>query len=339
LRFRVFLFLVVVWLVDVSALDSTTVRADDILSLPRSRHYAFQRVGGEIGLSTLEVMSIVQDRDGFLWMGTADGVFRYDGIRATDYGVDEGLPATWVSDLGLSPDGTLWAGTDIGVAHFNGIRFVPLAFPHYSVDSLGIRQKFAFDRHGRIYLATNAGLVAARVDEPSAYRVWSVEDGLPHARIDAVYCDSTGTIWFASGHRLGRLSPHSGLPEMLAVRLPDESIVSILQDGDGTLWVRTENHVGYLKGSKFVLDDAGVPSANGYGRPALDLSGNLLVPTVAGLFRKTDGRWNSVGQEQGMVSDVVMSAAQDREGAYWIGHEGHGLERWPGANAWSGWTK
>src|SRR5579872_2347940 len=92
------------------------------LSLPEPRHYAISPVGNDIGLATVEAIVMVQDPSGFLWIGTPDGLMRYDGVGIKLFGTDDGLPDPWVTDLGVAPNGTLWAATDNGVAHFDGSR-------------------------------------------------------------------------------------------------------------------------------------------------------------------------------------------------------------------------
>ena len=122
--------------------------------------------------------------------------------------------------------------------------------------------------------------------------------------------------------------------------LPDEDIVAIIMDSDFVLWVRTQKHLLRLEpgSGRFVEDGVDIPSASDSGMPSLDESGHLMVPTVAGLFRKVDGRWQAITKKQGASNNGIMSALQDREGAIWLGLSGTGIDRWPDPRAWSGWT-
>lgn len=74
------------------------------------------------GLPQITVLSIAQDRRGYLWFGTQDGVARFDGAEFQDY-----LPADWAQALLVSRDGTLWIGLNKGVAYYAGGKMHKLA--------------------------------------------------------------------------------------------------------------------------------------------------------------------------------------------------------------------
>src|ERR1700741_1726187 len=78
------------------------------LSLPPRPHYVFQRIGENFGLGSLTPSCILQDQDGFIWIGTPDGLLRFDGNRVVRYGLEQGLPSTNVNQLVLAPTGRIW---------------------------------------------------------------------------------------------------------------------------------------------------------------------------------------------------------------------------------------
>src|SRR5207247_834937 len=122
--------------------------------------------------------------------------------------------------------------------------------------------------------------------------------------------------------------------------LPNDRLRVLAIDRAQTIWVRSSNRLARRdKGaSSFVLDDENLPPANDWTSLALDRSGELLVPTGLGLFRKIDGRWDGIGRKRGTSADAVFTAAEDREGALWLGLGGAGLDRWAGRRSWSAWT-
>ncbi len=81
-----------------------------------AQRYNFKFYGEEEGLQNLVVQVMLQDRAGFLWAGTENGLFRYDGSRFTSFGKADGLPAGRIESLHESVDGTLWIGTQLGLA-------------------------------------------------------------------------------------------------------------------------------------------------------------------------------------------------------------------------------
>src|SRR5579859_7327045 len=88
--------------------------------------YGFKSYGGDQGLTTLAVSVMAQDEGGFIWVGTEDGLFRYDGETFRRFGTKEGLPDTNISALAPAPDGSLWVLARTGLARFEGDRFVAM---------------------------------------------------------------------------------------------------------------------------------------------------------------------------------------------------------------------
>ncbi len=79
------------------------------------------------GLPQSQVYALIQDRDGFLWTGTATaGVARYDGRQWKAMGTESGLPTPFVEMLTTSPSGTLYVATTGGAAYLDGYRFQPM---------------------------------------------------------------------------------------------------------------------------------------------------------------------------------------------------------------------
>src|SRR5258705_13991363 len=66
----------------------------------------FRTYGTEAGLGNLAAMRLAQDAAGFLWVATQGGVYRYDGNRFTRFGLDEGLPSSYVPNVQAAPDGS-----------------------------------------------------------------------------------------------------------------------------------------------------------------------------------------------------------------------------------------
>src|SRR3954464_10511103 len=93
---------------------------------PSDPRYVFQSLPERFDIGTVTVTALAQDRTGLLWMGTQQGLLRYDGGRITRYGREDGLPTLFIDQLEVAQDGTVWVGTNDGIAHFEHGRFVPL---------------------------------------------------------------------------------------------------------------------------------------------------------------------------------------------------------------------
>ena len=95
------------------------------------QRYNFKFYGEEEGLQNLAVQVVFQDRAGFLWVGTQNGLYRYDGNRFAGFGKTDGLPDAHIESLHESIDGTLWVGTRFGLARWTRDHFekVPIGEP------------------------------------------------------------------------------------------------------------------------------------------------------------------------------------------------------------------
>ncbi len=88
-----------------------------------AQRYAFKTYAQAQGLKNLNVDSMLQDRDGYMWMGTDNGLFRYDGDQFQQFGASEGLKNPYVLALVQDSSGRLWAGTGGGLFYREGSRF------------------------------------------------------------------------------------------------------------------------------------------------------------------------------------------------------------------------
>jgi diguanylate cyclase (GGDEF)-like protein len=311
------------------------------LSLPSRPHYVFQRVGENFGLGSLTPSCILQDQDGFVWIGTPDGLLRFDGNRILRFGLEQGLPSSTVNQLVLAPNGRIWIVTSRGISYMAGgvLRQLPLAKVYKSFRNASA---LALDPWGKVYLATEAGLLRVDPERPNDFHLWTASEGLPSQEAEAVSITSEGRVWFASGNQVGWLDSQDHVHMFPAQSgLPHEKVISILEDVEKMLWVRTAGHLYRLNAgaAHFVPELPDLPPANDYGSPSLDRSGNLMIPTVAGLYRRVAGHWEVIDQSRGLAVNATFAITEDREGAYWIGLGGAGIQRWIGRKTWSSWTQ
>ena len=303
-----------------------------------AQRYSFKSYGADEGLTTA-VNRLLQDRDGFLWVGTSNGLMRYGGgDHFQRFGKAEGLPSEQVYRVRQSPDGTLWTVTSKGLARLRQDRFE-------HVDTVLAEESEAmsdldFDTQRRLYLGTVKGLLIGEAFAGGAFR-FHFADAVPRVGITGFHFEPAGDVWFGCGKSLCHLTP-AGL-ETFGSRqgLPEEQWSAILRDRQGTLWIRSLQRL-YIcpPGSRtFFARDEGLPqSSNSAVDLAMDRAGTVLVSTDLGLARWIGGKWNLIGAAQGLASDTVSSVLEDREGSLWIGVWGAGLARWLGYGEWTQWT-
>ena len=314
-----------------------------------AQRYNFKFYGEEEGLQNLAVQVVLQDRAGFLWAGTQNGLFRYDGSRFVGYGKADGLPAGRIDSLHEAVDGTLWIGTHMGLAMLPGSATRPGArFEQVALKvakGLTGREAIASDASGRVYVTTEKGL-AIGTKQATGWVFQLAEPAAGHAAGEpatAVYADSTGTVWYGCGLKaLCRFEHGRASDAGLIEGLPQDRWEAILEDLEGNIWVRSEYRLAERNPTarRFELRTGSLPPAtNTVPTLALDPDGNLLVPTSKGLARQTSGGWQIIGAERGLTANDISAVEADREGSIWIGLLGSGLARWLGYGEWQSWNE
>ena len=306
------------------------------MAVAKAERYRFRHFGPDDGLNTA-ISVILQDRTGFLWVGTGNGLFRYDGERFQRFGLQEGLPSTSIRHLHQSPDGTFWAATGGGLARLRQERFetVDLGIGGHRLDLHALASG-----NGKIYVGLDQGMVSGTLgtDRSPGFH-W--EPGVPKVPVWGIHVDPGGAVWFSSEERLCRLDRGTVRVFDESDGLPAQRWGAMLRDRQGNLWIRGPQHlfVWQAETQRFVSRDAGLPqSSNTILTLAQDSRGTIMVATDHGLARWIDGRWQLTGTAQGLESDSVTSVFEDRENSLWIGMWGAGLARWPGSTEWTNWT-
>jgi len=303
-----------------------------------AQEYSFRYYGAENGLTNLAVKVLFQDRVGFLWAGTENGVFRFDGQRFQRYGSDEGLPHEVVLSLGEAPDGSLLAGYRVGLYRQIGQRFETVPLAGGGIDSYSAIQ---FDGEGRTFIGTDRGLIVAT--SPSggngfALRTLATPAGADGPEAHGVFLEA-GAVWYGCGTGLCQMTGEQVTLYGEAEGLPKGKWMSIRRDGSGDLWVHDLKKFAVMRSGRahFDASNPGFPQTAGGAQLEVDAGGRLLVPTIEGLTISEGGHFRTVGKGQNLQVPVY-SVLQDREGSIWLGLAGHGLARWRGYREWEGFT-
>ena len=143
----------------------------------------------------MTVTAMGQDAQGFLWIGTQTGLYRYDGARAKKMTEVESIIGHYISDLLIAPDGTPWFAGNHGIAHFhNGqVRSSGNSSVRHATGTGN--QLFAVDGKGVVYrVAFQTGNPASRTGNPKATRVIGVTEGASENAAGIVR-DADDSIW------------------------------------------------------------------------------------------------------------------------------------------------
>jgi len=167
----------------------------------------FSNLSTEAGLSNKMVLAIEQDKQGYIWMATAEGLNRYDGNRFKVFvhtpGDSSSLGASWVNDIKLLSDGTLAVATEMGLSRFNQTleRFEPFRVENDSRKLLeNLRIKCISEDDQYIWLGTSEGLI--RIDKKGDFMnfvklVPMNSDDMAN-EIKSIERDQRGNLWIAT---------------------------------------------------------------------------------------------------------------------------------------------
>ena len=299
-----------------------------------AQEYSFRTFGNAEGLANLAVRQIYQDRGGFIWVSTENGIFRYDGDRFEAFGPAQGIPTTSAAAFGDAPDGSLLAGGSFGLYRLRGNSFEKLPVPFKTVSwAQGIQS----DGKGHTFLGTDSGLMEL-YSKPRrdgfAVREFPLAPTTSEPSVDAVLVDGE-ILWYGCGRKLCRKELNSTQVFGLENGLPDSAMMVIRKDGAGNLWVRARNAgVFVLRAgqTKFRRPDVPTPSTV-VGVPGIDADGRILLPSPAGLLIRERKGWLKIDRSFGLHG-AVYSVFEDRQHSLWIGLAGRGLVQWRGYHEW-----
>jgi diguanylate cyclase (GGDEF)-like protein len=303
-----------------------------------AQEYSFRTFGNAEGLNNLAVRQIYQDRGGFIWVSTENGIFRYDGDRFDAFGPAQGIPITSAAAFGEAPDGSLLAGGSFGLYQLRGNSFEELPV---SFKTVGWAQGIQSDGKGHTFLGTDSGLMelySAPGQNGFAMRTFPQAPETSGPSVGAVFVDGD-ILWYGCGQQLCRmdrggtrvLGPESGLPH--------SAVMVIRKDGEGNLWVRARN-AGVLVlppgQTKFRRPDVPI-SDTVVGIPSVDADGRILLPSPDGLLIREGKSWHKIDRSLGLRG-AVYSVFEDRQHSLWIGLAGRGLVQWRGYREWMSYS-
>ncbi len=302
------------------------------------QRYSFKYYAHEQGLEDLTVSCLFQDRTGFLWMGTMNGLFRYDGAR---FQAIDGLPSARITALAETAAGSLLVATREGLVVREHGRFRRLG-PAEMRDFSG-PQSIAFAANQKVYLASSGGLWVGHPGsgpELMEFRKFVLPRGIGEDGIHSVYAGAQHELWFGCDTRLCQLANGEVKVFGPEAGIPSEHWGAIAEDGQGRLWVRSATAlvVREATGGRFTAVK-GIPESSSFESLSVDRQGRLLIPTRLGLVRGDGSKWDRIDTQNGLSVRDTCIALEDREGFMWIGLTGAGLARWLGGEAWENWTE
>jgi signal transduction histidine kinase/ligand-binding sensor domain-containing protein/CheY-like chemotaxis protein len=287
--------------------------------------YVHQKWGADRGFPQ-RAYSLAQTPDGYLWIATLNGLFRFDGVRFTLFDTTTGsVKQDYLWALLVDRDGALWIGTyGGGLTRYKNGTFT--TYDRSNGLSHPMVRAITQSRDGSLWVGTNSGLNRF---QNGRFTVYTTRDGLSSDYIRALHEDRNGVLWVGTANGLDRMveGRFSTYPLGAGGRRDEKPVYAITERKDDSLWVGT-----FGGGLYRLADGALTPFGAAEGLPSEfvlslqeDRDRNLWVGTQGGLVRLTNGRF-SVYNPDAARTTAVHSLLEDDEGSVWAGTV-DGMER------------
>jgi len=327
----------------------------------------FERLSIDDGLSQSSVMAIAQDRTGFMWFATENGLDRYDGFTFRNYRRQrrgaQSLSSNFARDMDFADDGSLWIATDGGGVS----RWMPAtdSFVTWSHDPLDMStlasdnvRTILTDPRGYVWIGTrDAGLDRLDVTTGSIIHYAHAPDAentISDNDIHALALTDGGILWIGTRAGLNRLDNDSGQIRHYRASaentagLEDDWVRSLLIDHEGTLWVGTnagglarfDAETETFRHFRHAPDDFNGLSSDRIETLFEDDARRLWIGTDSGLslLHRATGEFVSYRHDPAdptsLSGNSVFSIFQDRGGILWVGTQTEGLNKW-NPRSWS----
>jgi len=268
------------------------------------------------GLPANAVNRVLQSHDGYLWLGTSAGLFRFDGVSFSKVNIDIGTTNGYeiISSLIETSDGSLWVGTGFG-----GLR----QLKNGVIKRYGKNEGF-FDtnineiletRTKQLLIGTSIGLFL--FDHNQFIKIFDKPN-----YITSIVEDSTGNVWIGTHDGIRVLSgdSHKNIFNVTTKEgLPNNFIGAIYIDRQSNIWIGTARGLSRWKNGSLrnftVKDGLTDDHVNAI---CQDKDDNIWVGAQKGLSRLTNGRWKTYRDSDGLTDNEVLAMAEDHEGSLWI---------------------
>lgn len=294
--------------------------SDEGLILWNGDDYA--RIDEAMGLRGRATRALMQDREGLIWAGTADGLARIaDGVATTLHS-ELGLVDNYVRSVLSTRDGSVWIGTAKGVSRWDGEQLHVVEVPWHE-NREGSVLAMAEDGDG-VWLGTdNQGLIriphARNADVLRIHR----ENGLPANQVRSLLTARDGSVWIGTIAGMARLRPDGTVERIRSNSLGDEGIVRALhEDPQGGLWISTAVGIGYRSA------DGQLRNYDRSTTPAFpseitfdfltDPDGTVWIGTDSGLVRFHDGAFTTYGYDDGLPNESLFRILPADGDAFWL---------------------
>ncbi|MEO6569417.1 MAG: two-component regulator propeller domain-containing protein [Opitutaceae bacterium] len=271
----------------------------------------------QTGLPVNGINAIAQTKDGYLWLGTAAGLVRFDGVEFKPFDLTSvaQLRTTIVTSLAAAREGGLWVGLENSAFGFHDSRsFSFRGKTAWGGDGLMVHA-LAQSRDGSLWFGGDSN--ANRLTHDGSFEPVLHSSDDSRFTVTSVYEDAQGRVWLGTVNR-GAYYWHAGAVAKLNDPGLDSTIIRcIAQGADGQIFLGTPLGIycydAQLGKKELLLKGDSINVL------LCDRQGALWIGTARGLFRYRDGALSAFQKSDGLAGQDVKAIVEDSEGSLWIG--------------------
>lgn len=277
----------------------------------------------ENGLPQNTVHAIAQTADGYIWIGTEEGLARFDGVKFTVFDKQNtpAIKSNYIRSLLADRQGALWIGTAQGLVRMLNGKFT-LFTRDDGLPSETIHAVYE-DRERNLWVATANGLGLLK---SGGLTTFTTKERLISGSIQALLQDSHGALWIATPYGVGRLKDGTFTNYTVRDGLGSTSVRAIAEDRNGRIWFGSLGGLTSFDGNRFTnyTTRQGLPNDRVISLQ-VDRDGGLLIGTAGGLCRFRDGSFTTFNTGEALATSTILSLLEDLEGNVWVGTETGGI--------------
>jgi ligand-binding sensor domain-containing protein/signal transduction histidine kinase/DNA-binding response OmpR family regulator len=302
----------------------------------------FKHLTRQEGLSSNKINCITEDKFGFIWLGTEDGISRYDGVRFKFYKTEDGLSDNYVNSISCDPqNGDLWIGTRKGISFFNRKeeRFYNNGnmLRISSRDSVLFRTsilKIYLDKRNCLWVGTSTGLFYFNKDISNQKSpVFQTSRLISKKVVNDIFEDSKGRLWLGTS---GLFQYDLINNRLLRYNMPENTanVRSIGEDSRKNLWISTGDHGVFLfdelsgesrhysKGHSLLTNNVTGVVEDEHGKIWIGAKDGGGLYTYDYARKNVDflsGHSNIPNDPKGITSNAITAIYRDKKGYIWVG--------------------
>ena len=312
-------------------------------SYAHANNLTFNNLNIEQGISQSTAEIIFQDSKGYIWIGTSDGLNRYNGYEYKIYNYEEGknsISNNGITDITEDENGYIWVGTVQGM---NRINTETGEIQNYTKENEKIPDDSTSEviktQENKIVVATYSGICVYNEEKYAFESVLNTGNGLMSDIVYSLDEDKYGNIWVGTDMGVHKISKDFKILETYGGPKEENSVVRdavynmYCDDKYDTVWIGTANSGVFKLNTKTKEvkqykndpnDEWSLPS-NQIGKVLRDKNDNLWIGTDGGLayYDEEEEHFhiyrNKIYDKNSLVYDNIKSMIQDKEGIIWIG--------------------